>query len=104
MNIQKLMKQAQQMQQKMQEAQASLGTRTVEAAVGGGKVTVVATAAGEVVSIKIDPSIVDPTDVEFLQELVLSGVQAAIAQGQALASSEMGKLTGGMGLPPGMGF
>jgi DNA-binding YbaB/EbfC family protein len=104
MNIQKLMKQAQEMQQKMQQAQATLGTRTVEASVAGGKVTVVATAAGDVCSIKIDPSIVDPADVEFLQELVLSGVQQAIEQGRALASSEMGKLTGGMGLPPGLGF
>lgn len=104
MNIQKLMKQAQQMQQKMAEAQAALGARTVEASVGGGKVVVVATAAGDVQAIKIDPSIVDPADVDFLQDLVLSGVQQAIAKGKELASSEMGKVTGGMGLPPGMGF
>ena len=104
MDLNKLMKQAQQMQQKVAAAQASLGNRTVEASVGGGKVVVVATAAGDVQSIKIDPSIVDPSDVDFLQDLVLSGVQQAIAQGKELASSEMGKITGGMGLPPGMGF
>ena len=104
MNIAKLMKQAQQMQQKMQVAQESLSSRTVEASVGGGKVLVVATAAGDVLSIKIDPSIVDPADVDFLQDLVLEGVKQAIEQGKALAYSEMGKLTGGMGLPPGMGF
>ena len=104
MNLEKLMKQAQQMQAKMQAAQASLGSRTVEASVGGGKVIVVATAAGDVQSIKLDPSIVDPADVEFLEDLILSGVQQAIAQGKELSASEMGKLTGGMGLPPGMGF
>ena len=104
MNIAKLMKQAQQMQQKMQVAQESLSSRTVEASVGGGKVTVVATAAGDVLSLKIDHSIVDPSDVDFLQDLVLEGVKQAIEQGKALAASEMGKLTGGMGLPPGMGF
>ncbi len=104
MNLEKLMKQAEQMQAKMQAAQASLGSRMVEASVGGGKVIVVATAAGVVQSIKLDPSIVDPADVEFLEDLILSGVQQAIAQGKELSASEMGKLTGGMGLPPGMGF
>jgi nucleoid-associated protein EbfC len=104
MDIQKMLKQAQQMQQKMQDAQAALASQTVTASVGGGKVTVVATAAGDIISIKIDPSIVDPSDVDFLQELVLSGVQQAIQDGRTLASAEMGKITGGMGLPPGMGF
>ncbi len=104
MDIAKLMKQAQQMQQKVQQAQESLSSRTVEASVGGGKVTVVATAAGDVLSIKIDPSIVDPSDVEFLEELVLTGVKQAIQEGKTLAASELGKVTGGMGLPPGMGF
>lgn len=104
MNIAKLMKQAQQMQQKMAEAQETLGSKTVEVTAGGGKVIVVATAGGDVLSIKIDPSIVDPADVEFLQDLVLTGVQQAIAKGKEMASAEMGKLTGGMGLPPGMGF
>ena len=104
MDIAKLMKQAQQMQQKVQQAQESLSSKTVEASVGGGKVTVVATAAGDVLSIKIDPSIVDPSDVEFLEELVLTGVKQAIQEGKTLAASELGKVTGGMGLPPGMGF
>jgi DNA-binding YbaB/EbfC family protein len=104
MNIAKLMKQAQQMQAKMQEAQADLANKTVEASVGGGKVTVVATASGDVVSIKIAKEAVDPEDVEMLEDLVLSGVQQAIEQGRKIASSEMGKVTSGMGLPPGMGF
>lgn len=99
-----MMKQAQAMQEKMLAAQEELAEKTVTATAGGGKVTVVATGAGDVVSIKIDPAVVDPEDVEMLEDLVLTGVKKAIEDGKALAQSEMGKLTGGMGLPPGMGF
>ena len=99
MDIQKLMQQAQQMQAGMQKTQEELAAKNVEASVGGGKVTVVANGAGDVQSITIDPSVVDPNDVEFLQELILSGVQEAITQGKAMAAEEMGKLTGGLGIP-----
>lgn len=99
MNIQKLMKQAQQMQAGMAAAQEELARKTVEASVGGGKVTVVATCAGDVQSIVIDKSVVDPDDVEFLQDLVLKGVQEAIAKGRDISAAEMKKLSGGMGLP-----
>ncbi|MBK1829714.1 YbaB/EbfC family nucleoid-associated protein [Verrucomicrobiaceae bacterium R5-34] len=99
MDIQKLMKQAQEMQAGMQKTQEELAAKTVEATVGGGKVTVVATGAGDIQSISIDPSVVDPEDVEFLEQLVLSGVQEAAAKGKDMAAKEMGKLTGGMGLP-----
>ena len=99
-----MMKQAQQMQGKLQAAQAELANRTVEVTAAGGKVTVVATGGGDVVSLKIDPSVVDPGDVEFLQSLVLAAVQQGIEAGRALAAEEMSKITGGMGLPPGMGF
>ena len=99
MDIQKLMKQAQQMQAGMQKTQEELANKNVEASVGGGKVTVVANGAGDVQSIRIDPSVVDPEDVEFLQELVLSGVQEAVTKGKEMAAAEMSKLTGGMGLP-----
>lgn len=99
MDINKLMKQAQQMQAGMQKAQEELAQQTVEASVGGGKVTVVATGAGEVQDIKIDASIVDPDDVEFLQELVLKGVQEAITKGKEMATGEMSKLTGGLNIP-----
>ena len=104
MNIAKMMKQAQQMQSKMQSLQAELAEQTVEETVGGGKVTVKANGAGEVLSIQIDPSIVDPEDVEILEDLVLSGVRKAIDSGKELASKEMSKATEGMGLPPGMGL
>src|SRR3954464_9201197 len=98
MNINKLMKQAQKMQEQMAKTQAELEDKTVEVQAAGGKITVVANGAGEVTSIKIAKEIVDPEDVEFLEEAVLSGVKQAIAQGKDLAQSEMTKITGGMGL------
>ncbi|MFT3990753.1 MAG: YbaB/EbfC family nucleoid-associated protein [Luteolibacter sp.] len=99
MNIAKLMKQAQQMQAGLAAKQEELAAELVTASVGGGKVTVVASCAGDVVSIKIDPSVVDASDVEFLEDLVLKGVQEAVSQGKEKAASEMKKLTGGLGLP-----
>ncbi|PYI44471.1 MAG: nucleoid-associated protein [Verrucomicrobia bacterium] len=99
MNLNKLMKQAQKMQEKMAQAQAELAEKTVEVQAAGGKITVVANGAGDVISIKIAKEIVDPEDVEFLEEAVLSGVTQAIEQGKAIASSEMSKITGGMGVP-----
>lgn len=102
MNIQKMMKQAQKMQEQLAHAQEDLAAKTVEASSAGGKVTVVATCAGDIVSIKIAKEAVDPEDVEFLEEMVLTGVKAAIAKGREVQQAEMGKLTGGMGLPPGL--
>jgi DNA-binding YbaB/EbfC family protein len=99
MNLNKLMKQAQKMQEEMARTQAGLEEKTVEVQAAGGKVTVVANGAGEVLSIKIDKAIVDPDDVEFLEEALLSGVTGAIEQGKAIAQSEMQKITGGMGIP-----
>ncbi len=95
-----MMKQAQQMQGKMQEIQAELAEREVEASAGGGKVTVTATCSGEVRSIKIAPEIVDPEDVEILEDLVLSGVKQAIDEGRKVMEEEMGKVTGGLGQMP----
>lgn len=97
MNLNKLMKQAQKMQEQMAKTQAELEEKTVEVSAGGGKVTVVANGAGDVISIKIAKEIVDPEDIEILEDLVLSGVKQAIEQGKALAQSEMSKITGGMG-------
>ncbi len=98
MNLNKLMKQAQKMQEQMQKTQAELEDKTVEVQAAGGKVTVVANGAGDVLSIKIAKEIVDPEDLDFLQEAVLSGVKQAIEQGKALAQSEMTKITGGLGV------
>ena len=99
MNLNKLMKQAQKMQEQMAKTQSELEEKTVEVEAGGGKIKVVANGAGDIVSIKIDKEIVDPNDVEFLEEVVLSGVRGAIEQGKALAQSEMTKITGGLGIP-----
>jgi DNA-binding YbaB/EbfC family protein len=99
MNLNKLMKQAQKMQEQMAKTQSELESKTVEVSSGGGKVTVTANAAGDVLAIKIDKEVVDPNDVEFLEEVVLSAVQQAVQQGKALAQSEMSKITGGLGIP-----
>jgi DNA-binding YbaB/EbfC family protein len=99
MNLNKLMKQAQKMQEQMAKTQAELGEKTVEVQAAGGKVTVVANGSGEIVSLKIAKEIVDPEDVEFLEEAVLSGVKQAIEQAKAIGQSEMSKIAGGLGLP-----
>ncbi len=99
MNIQKLMKQAQQMQAGLAAKQEELSIQTVEATVGGGKVHVIATCGGDVLAIKIDPSVIDPEDAEFLESLVLKGVQEAITKGKETSAAEMKKLTGGLGIP-----
>ncbi len=87
------------MQEQMAQTQAELEKKIVEVSAGGGKVKVTANGAGDVIAIKIDKEIVDPNDVEFLEEIVLSAVKQAIEQGKALAQSEMTKITGGFGVP-----
>ncbi len=94
----KLMKQAQKMQEQMAKTQAELEKKTVEVSAAGGKVRVTANGAGDVIAIKIDKEVVDPNDVEFLEEIVLGGVKQAVEQGKALAQSEMTKITGGLQL------
>jgi nucleoid-associated protein EbfC len=97
MNLNKLMKQAQKMQEQMAQTQAELEKKTVEVSAGGGKVKVTANGAGDVIQIKIDKEIVDPEDVEFLEETVLTAVKQAIEEGKALAQSEMSRITGALG-------
>jgi DNA-binding YbaB/EbfC family protein len=104
MDLSRMMKQAQKMQKDMASTQAALAERTVEATAGGGKVKVTATAAGDITSIHIDPSVVDPADVEILEDLILTGVRQALTEGRRVSEAEMKKITAGMGLPPGMGF
>ncbi len=99
MNLAKIMQQAQQMQAGLAAKQEQLAARIVEASAGGGKVKVTATCAGDVQSIKIDPSVIDPADAEFLEDLVLKAVQEAIAKGKEEAAAEMKKLTGGLKIP-----
>jgi nucleoid-associated protein EbfC len=99
MNLNKLMKQAQKMQEQMSKTQAELEKQTIEVSAGGGKVKVTANGAGDIIAIKIEKEIVDPNDVEFLEDLILTGVKEAVEKGKALAQSEMTKITGGLGIP-----
>jgi DNA-binding YbaB/EbfC family protein len=96
------MKQAQQMQERVKKLQEEAGNKTVEASSGGGMVTVVANGRQQVLSIRIDKSVVDPGDIEMLQDLVTAAVNEALRKSQDLMKEEMGRLTAGMGLPPGM--
>jgi nucleoid-associated protein EbfC len=99
LDINKLMQQAQQMQQQMAEAQEELASETVEASAGGGLVTVRATGNGEIIAIKIDPKAIDPDDPELLEDMVLAAVNEALRSAQSLAQSKLGAMTGGLGLP-----
>lgn len=97
-----LMKQAQQMQERVKKLQEEAASKTIEASSGGGMVTVTANGRQEVLSIKIDPSVVDPKDIEMLQDLVAAAVNEALRKSQELMKEEMSRLASGMGLPPGM--
>ncbi|MFH1679961.1 MAG: YbaB/EbfC family nucleoid-associated protein [Candidatus Eisenbacteria bacterium] len=97
MNFNQLMKQAREMQAKMEEAQAKLAETTVEAAAGGGKVTAVASGKQELIEIRIDPEVADPSDVEMLQDLVLAAVNEALRRSREAAREEIAKATGGLG-------
>lgn len=105
-NINKLMKQAAEMQQKMQEdmamAQEQLATRTVEASAGGGSVKVVATCSKVIQSVEIKPEVIDPDERDFLQDLIKTATNEALEKADAVSAEEMGKITAGMNLP-GMG-
>ncbi|MBU0678314.1 MAG: YbaB/EbfC family nucleoid-associated protein [Verrucomicrobia bacterium] len=103
-NMMKLMKQAAEMQKNAQKMQAELADKTVEFTSGGGMVTAVARGDMTIASIKIDPQCVDPDDVEMLEDLVTTAVDGALLAAKDMAAEEMGKLTQGMGLPPGMGL
>jgi nucleoid-associated protein EbfC len=98
-DMNKLLQQAQQMQQQMAQAQEQLAHETVEASAGGGLVTVKATGAGEITEIKIDPKAIDPDDPEMLEDVVLAAVNEALRAAQDLAQSKLGGLAGGLGLP-----
>ena len=98
-NMNSMMKQAQKLQKKMLQAQQDLATKTVEATSGGGMVKVVANGAQKIESIVFEKEVVDPEDVEMLQDLVLAAVNDALKKSQDMVSTEMGKLTGGMNIP-----
>lgn len=99
MNIQKLMKQMQSMQNSMLQAQDRLAAQECSAEGAGGKVKATVNGAGELVALHIDPSVVDPDDVEFLESLILKTVQDALKASKDMMEGEMRKITGGLGLP-----
>ena len=101
-NLANLMKQAQEMQARMQEMQDRLGQAEVDGAAGGGMVRVTMTGKGEVRRLKIDPALVDPAEVEVLEDLVVAALADAKAKSEAMVAEEMGKVTGGLNLPAGL--
>lgn len=98
-NMQQLLRQAQKMQQDIARVQAELEEKEVTATAGGGAVTVVVTGKKLIKSITIKPEAVDPEDVEMLQDMVMAAVNEGLRQASDMAESEMGKITGGMGMP-----
>lgn len=101
-NMGNMMKQAQKMQKEMMKLQEEIEQRTVEASSGGGAVTVVITGKKEIKSIILNPEIVDPDDIEMLQDLIMAAVNEAIRQADEMAAKEMSKITGGLNLPGGL--
>jgi len=94
-----IMKQAQQMQAKMARVQQELEKKEVEATAGGGMVTAKVNGKQELLSLNIEKDVVDPEDVEMLQDLVMAAVNEAVKQSQKMIQEEMGKVTGGMNIP-----
>ena len=98
-NMGNMMKQAQKLQAKMFRMQEELAEKTVESASGGGMVKVVADGRQRIRSIQIEREVVDPEDIDMLQDLVVAAVNDALAKSQEMISAEMSKLTGGMNIP-----
>jgi nucleoid-associated protein EbfC len=98
-SIGKLMKQAARMQQQMEQVQAQLATRTVDATSGGGVVKVTAKCDGTIGAIKIDPQALNPSDAQVLEDMILTAANQALTQAKEISNAEMGKVTAGLSLP-----
>ncbi len=98
-NMNAMMKQAQKLQKKMLKTQEDLAKKTVEASAGGGMVKVIANGGQKIESIVLEPEVVDPEDIEMLQDLIQAAVNDALNKSQEMISSEMNKLTGGLNIP-----
>ena len=94
-----IMKEAQKLQAQMEQLQAEAGNKKVEATAGGGMITAVVSGRLDLVSLKIDPSVVDPKDVAMLQDLVVAAVNQALQKAKAMAQGELAKATGGLSIP-----
>ena len=99
MSLGKLMKQAQRMQQQMEQIQAQLALRTVEATTGGGAVKVTAKCDGTLAAIKIDPQALTPGDAQLVEDMILIAANQALAQAKEISNAELGKATAGFNLP-----
>jgi len=102
MNMNNLMKQAQKMQRQIEQTQAELEAKSFTVTSGGGAVKVVITGKKEITELAISPDVVDPDDIEMLQDLIMSAVNEAVRQADEAAQSEMGKISGMPGLPGGL--
>jgi DNA-binding YbaB/EbfC family protein len=98
-NLGNIMNQAKMMQNRLAQIQEEMGNKTVEASSGGGMVTVTANGRQEVLSVKIEPEVVNPDDVEMLQDLIQAAVNDALRKAQELVAQEMAKVTGGIKIP-----
>ena len=98
-NMNQMVRQAQKLQKKMVKAQEELAKKTVEASSGGGMVKAVANGKQEIISIEIEKEVVDPEDLEMLQDLVVAAVNEALTRSKAMMEEEMGKITGGLKMP-----
>jgi DNA-binding YbaB/EbfC family protein len=98
-NIQNLLKQAQKIQSQVTQMQAELGERRIEASAGGGMVTATVNGRQELIALRIDSQVVDPNDVEMLEDLIVAAVSEALSRASEMAAEEMKKLTGGLVLP-----
>ena len=101
-NIQNMLKQAEKIKEQIEKLQAEAGEKTVEATSGGGMVTAVAKAKGEIVSIKIEPTIVNEGDIEMLQDLITAAVNEALTRGRDMLKEELSRAATSFGLPPGL--
>jgi DNA-binding YbaB/EbfC family protein len=99
MNIQEMMRQAQKMKGKIEKIQEEAGNKTVEGSAGGGMVVVVANGRNEIKSVSIEKEVVDPEDIEMLQDLIMAATNQAITRASEMMQNEVGKVTGGMGIP-----
>ncbi len=98
-NMNKMLKQAQQMQAKMTKLQEEMAEKEVSASAGGGAINVTVNCKQELLDVKIDKEVVDPEDVEMLQDLILSAVNEALKNAQEMMAEEMNKVTGGLNIP-----
>lgn len=99
MNINELMRQAKKMQDKLQQVREEAGNKTVEGTAGGGMITVVANGKNEILSVKIDPKVVDPAEIEMLQDLIVAAANQALTRANELMQGEIAKVTGGLQVP-----